>query len=108
MKKIIVLLIVILAGFAHAADVTITITIPSAKVADFSAAMEAYMPIPLVPDPTFVDDPNDPSDTAALVPSMSQKNWLKVKLMGFIRAVYRKGKIRLAHQAAVVDPNIVE
>ena len=107
MKKIIVLLIVILAGFAHAADVTITITIPSDKVADFSAAMEAYMPVPLVPDPSFVDDPNNPNDVAAMIPSMNQKSWLKVKLIGFIKKIYLRGKTKLAAEAAVVDPEIV-
>ena len=109
MKKLIVLLtIVILTGFVHAADVTITITIPSEKVADFAAAMEAYMPVPIIDDPAFVDDPNDPFDEPGRVPAMTQKQWLKKKIMWFIKSIYRKGKIKIAQQAAIVDPNIVQ
>ena len=103
-----ILIFLILAGTLLAADVTITITIPEAKVADFVSAMEAYMPIPLVPDPTFIDDPNDPNDSAALLPEYTQRNWLKLKLVGFIKEIYRKGKLKLAIQAAIVDPDIVE
>ena len=108
MDKLIVLLtIVILAGSVLAADVTITITIPSEKVADFSAAFEAYMPVPVLPDPSFVDDPNAPDDTATMIPEITQKEWLKKVVINFLKRCYHKGKIIQARESAVVDPDIL-
>ena len=105
---IIILLIAIVSTHAIAADVVITITIPSDKVADFSAAMEAYIPIPLVPDPDFVDDPNDPDDVPAMVPEMTQKKKLREIVWNLLFKIYKRGKDILKKQETVYDPNVIE
>ena len=108
MKKLIILsLIVILAGSIWAKDIIITITIPENKVADFSAAFEAYMPAPMIDDPNFISDPNSPDVRPPQV-KMPQKRWLRNKVLSFLKKIEFNGKKKLKTLEVVTDPNTFE
>jgi hypothetical protein len=102
MKKTII--IILLAAFAcnlYAAvgDVEITIVIPAAKVDDFSAGFLQRMPIPTL------EDPNDPG---VLLPQFTKKQWIKYVIRRILLKIYAKGKMDLARQASIIDPNAVQ
>ena len=105
MKKLIVILVVTMLAFigivnlpfaiAAPGDVTITLTIPAAKVADFRVGFLA-----ICPNNETVEDSNDPN---ILVPKYTDKQWIKVQLLNYIKSIYRRGKYKLANEAMVVE-----
>ncbi len=79
-------------------NVTITLIIPAAKVADFSAGFLAKCPIPMI------EDPENPGDT---IPQYTAKQWITEWLRQQAIRAYRHGKIKLAQDAAIIDPNML-
>ncbi len=104
MKRIILLgaILIVLAAlsiplaYAAPGDVVITFTIPAAKVADFSAGFLRKVPIPLI------DDPDNPGQ---MIPEFTAKGWVKEWLKRQALRAYRFGKLDIARDAAVYDPN---
>lgn len=88
-------------------DVVITLVIPAAKVADFSAGFLAKCPIPLIYDPTWIPDPND-YGLPPQIPEYTPKQWIKEWLRRQAVRAYRHGKIKLAQDAAIADPNVIQ
>ncbi len=85
--------------YAAPGDVTITFTIPAAKVADFKAGFLAKCPVELDEDmdsPTYGD------------PLYTEKQWIKEWIRRDVMRAYRHGKILLAQQTAVIDPNAIQ
>ncbi len=100
MKKLIIVLLIsilIAVAFADPGDVTITITIPAAKVADFQAGFLRVYP--------------KPADVNGVSP-YTDKQWLKKIVTNLLTETYKRGKKRLAIDAALeaqaIDPNIIE
>ncbi len=94
--------------YAAPGDVTITFTIPVAKVADFKAGFLAKCPVPLIEDENYVVDPNDPNDFIPQIPEYTEKQWIKEWIRRDVMRAYRHGKILLAQQTAVIDPNAIQ
>ena len=91
--------IILAIGIVYAApgDVVITLTIPAAKVADFQAGFLAKCPIPMIEDANGIT-----------TPKYTPKRWIKEWIRRKVTEAYRHGKISLAKQAAVVDPNVLQ
>ena len=101
MKKLIALFVVIIVTVLYAApgDVEIVLVIPAAKVADFSAGFLAKCPIPQIEDP---DNPGE------MIDEYTAKQWIKEWIRQDVLRAYRHGKILLAQQAAISDPNAIQ
>lgn len=98
------LIILILTGSLLAADVIITITIPEEYVPSFTEAFLAYKPVPLVANPEYIDDPNQP----ARINAYSDKGWVKKLLKQVLFNWVKAGKRKLAEQqAGQTDPNMI-
>ncbi len=114
MKKTISILIICAVAlvlypvYAGPGDVTITLRIPAAKVADFKAGFLAMCPVPTISDPNWVDDPNDPNDFRPMIPEFTEKQWIKEWIRRDLFRAYRHGKQKLARQAAQMDKDIIE
>ena len=87
--------------FAAPGDVEITLRIRAEKVADFQAGFLAKCPIPMIED---YSDPN----AIAMVPEYTPKQWIKEWIRRDVMRAYRHGKILLAQQAAITDPNAIQ
>ncbi len=85
--------------YAASGDVVITLTIPADKVADFSAGFLAKCPIPMI------EDPASPGD---MIPQYTEKQWITKWLRRQAIRTYRHGKIKLAQDAAIADPNVIQ
>ncbi len=83
-------------AYAAPGDVTITFTIPAAKVADFSAGFLKKVPIPLI---------EDPGNSGQMIDEFTPKQWIKEWLRRQAMRAYRFGKLDLAKDAAIYDPN---
>ena len=90
--------------FGAPGDVTITLVIPAAKVADFQAGFLAKCPIPLIVNPDY--DPNDP-ESPRRIEQYTPKQWITEWLKGKAMRAYRQGKTILAKRTAIVDPNVI-
>ena len=109
MKKVIlgvIVGIVLFWSIAYAApgDVTITFTIPAAKVADFKAGFLARCPIRMIEDPNKLD-------ASASVPEFTDKDWHKWVGKWSSQEVWRvydQGVKLLAKKTAVTDPNVIQ
>ena len=95
-------------AFAAPSDVTITLRIPAAKVADFKEGFLAMCPVPTISDPNWVNDPNDPNDFRPMIPEFTEKQWIKEWIRRDLFRAYRHGKQKLARQAAQMDKGIIE
>ena len=114
MKKAIIVLLLIMAGSLQAADVVITITIPEAKVAEVQEALFTYMPnsqtkldpVWIAANPDWEADGLEPDQ----IPKYTAKQWFKQILIDFLKRCYRKGKIKIASEAAnqTIDPNALQ
>ena len=89
--------------FAAPGDVEITLVIPAAKVADFSAGFLAKVPIPMIEDPA-----STPENPLPNIPQYTAKQWIREWLRRQALRAYRHGKIKLAQDVAVVDPNAIQ
>jgi len=89
-------------------DVVIEITIPGAKVQEFRIGFLAMCPVPMIEDPNWIDDPNDPNDVPAIIPQYTEKKWIKVWIIRDLKRAYNHGKDKLAKQTAIKDPNVIE
>ena len=100
MKKLIALFVVIIVTVLYAApgDVEIVLVIPAAKVADFSAGFLAKCPIPQIEDP----------DSGEMINEYTPQQWIKEWIRRDVIRAYRHGKILLAQQAAISDPNAIQ
>ena len=94
-------------AFAAPGDVVITLVIPAAKVADFSAGFLAKVPIPLIADPDWIPDPNT-YEPWPRVPEYTPKQWITEWLKRQAIRAYRHGKIKLAQETAIADPNAIQ
>jgi hypothetical protein len=101
MKKLIVLFVIVIVSILYAApgDVEITLIIPAAKVADFSAGFLAAVPIPLITDPEDLE--------GEMIPQYTAKQWITEWLRREAVRAYRHGKKKLAIEAAITDPNVL-
>ncbi len=97
-----------LTAIAAPGDVIITLRIPAAKVADFAAGFLAKCPIPIIEDPDYILDPNDPNDRVPIILQYTPKQWFKEWIRRDVMRAYRHGKILLAKQVAIVDPNAIQ
>ena len=85
--------------YAAPGDIEIILVIPAAKVADFSAGFLAKCPIPQTIDP---ENPGQSID------KYTPKQWIKEWIKRDVMRAYRHGKILLAQQAAIADPNAIQ
>lgn len=101
MKKLTALFVIVIVSILYAApgDVEIILVIPAAKVADFSAGFLAALPIPQI------EDPENPGE---MIDEFTAKGWIKEWLKRDAMRAYRRGKVLLAQQAAIVDPNAIQ
>lgn len=104
MKKLIVITILCIASVCMATDIIITVRIPSDKVPVFQEYFFEYLPVPMVANPEFGEDPNEP----VTIPQYTEKNWIKKTLTDFLLRALRKGKDRIASRTSVVDPNTIQ
>lgn len=88
-------------------DVEIILVIPAAKVADFSAGFLAKLPIPMIEDPAFFADPNSVGPVP-MIPQYTPKEWITEWLRRQAMRAYRHGKVKLAQDAAIFDPNVIQ
>ncbi len=86
-------------AYAAPGDVEITLVIPAAKVADFSAGFLAKLPIPMI---------EDPANPGTMIPEYTAKQWIREWLRRQAIRAYRHGKQLLATQAAITDPNVIQ
>ena len=104
MKKLIVIgillcLPLISIALAQIADVEIILVIPGSKVADFSAGFLAKCPIPMTADPDNIGE---------MVPQYTAKQWIKEWIRRDVLRAYKAGKVLLAKQTAISDPNAIQ
>ena len=71
-------------------DLVITVTIPSAKVAAYRTKFLKAQPIPLVPDPEWVD-PEDGSE-APMIAEFTAAQWFKEFLRRQVAKQLRRGE----------------
>ena len=102
-----IIMMIVLTGTVQAADLVITIVIPEAKVADFRAGFLAKDPVPLIKDISYVLDPNDPNDFVPFIPQYTEKKWITRWIRLKLLRAYYYGKDRLAKQAAIKDPDVI-
>lgn len=83
-------------------EVTISMTTENAVRVD--NALQALWPIPLIPDPDFVGDPND----APLIPEYTPIQWAKIRIIYFLVKTVRRVENKISQDAAAVaeDPDI--
>ncbi len=94
MKRIILLgiILILLAAvsiplvYAAPGDVVITFTIPASKLNDFRAGFLRARPIR---------------------GNYTEKQWIKKIIWDHVFGIYSRGKLDLAKEAAVIDPNII-
>ena len=82
------------------ADVTITLTIPDAKVADFETGFLAKCPVPMIGNPA--------NPTGPYIPEFTDKQWIKEWLKRQAVRAYKHGKQDLAEAAAIIDSDVIE
>ena len=89
------------------ADVSLTITVPSDKVAILTPWYLAERPIPQIPDPAWID-PGDGS-SAPMIDEYNLKTWVEMGIRDHVKLICRRGKLKLdmAADAATWDDNIV-
>lgn len=87
-------------AMAAPGDVEIILVIPAAKAVDFQLGFLAKCPIPLIED---MSDPNN----IVMVSEYTPKQWITEWLRRQATRAYRHGKIMLAQQSAIVDPDIM-
>jgi len=108
MKKILIILIMMMILVsplkAEPGDIEITIVIPVAFIDDFRSWFLRDKPIPLMDNPAYLDDPNQP----AMVDAFMEKVWFKKVIRKYVFKVLKKGKILLNKDAIVVDPNMIK
>ena len=80
---------------------TITYTIDNAKLPDVIAAMKYFYPIPMIPDPDWVD-PQDGSQVP-IIPQFTDNQWAKEVPRRWIVSQVRRHKQVLANEAAIVQ-----
>ena len=81
--------------FAAPGDVEIKLVIPAAKVADFKAGFRAKVP-------------NSETREDGTTLKYTDKQWIKEWIRRDVMRAYRHGKILLAQQAAIADPNAIQ
>ena len=77
----------------------ITITIPNAKLNEFKTGFLAQLPIPQVP----IEEDSEEMENA-----YTELQWFKKHLIEYAILEYRRGKTKLAREAAEIDTNILE
>ena len=80
---------------------TISITVPDDKAQDVANAMAALYPIPSMPDPAWVPNPLDPSETAPPVPKYTKPQWVREKLRRFVAETLHAFKRKQATSQAL-------
>ena len=104
MKKlsaVITLLILFAVALADIGDQSITITIPADKIAEIVPGFLREKPIPQIPDPSFVDDPNDPEDYAPMIDKYTAKEHIKRVLVAYGLKMANRGNIKIASDSAI-------
>ena len=97
-------------AFADPGDVVITLTIPAAKVADFRAGFLAEKPVPQIQQEVEgVPQWDDEDETIpTMVNQYTEKQWFTLNLINYAKKIYRRGKNKLATQAAVIDNDVMQ
>ena len=97
MKKLItiILLLVVVSVSAAPGDVELTITMPKAWVNDNLEAILYYKPIDTIPDPNWIDDPNDPDDFAPRIKTMTTREHITKLIKGFLKTFANRGKRKM-------------
>lgn len=79
-------------------DLTLSLTIKDAKMADAKAGILREHPVPFIPDPESTDETPLPD-----IPQYTDKEWI-TKLAGdYLFREYREGKRKMAHDAATIN-----
>ena len=76
----------------------ITITIPDAKLNEFKTGFLAQLPIPQIPIEEGSEGMKD---------AYTELQWFKKHLIEYAILEYRRGKTKLAREAALIDTNIL-
>ena len=84
------------------ADLKPTNTILDIDTTDFMEGFLAMCPMPMIPDPKFVPDPNKPEEKTTMVPVYTPENWLNERTSQEQSRWYRLGKQKIAQQAVFV------
>ncbi len=111
MKKtitIILLALLVCIVLADPGDVIITIKIPAAKVAEFRAGFLREHPVPIIPDPAYILDVNDPNDFVPWINKYTDKQWFKKVILRYINTEVKNGNDKIAKETANNDSNIAE
>jgi len=82
----------------------VTISMTTENAARINAANQGLWPIPQIPDPDFVGDPED----APLIDEFTAVQWGKILLIRYLIKTVRRWENKVAQDAAAVaeDPNI--
>ncbi len=105
MKKLIITFILIAICSANAQDIVITFTIPEAHVQTFRTQFLAMYPVPLIDNPAYISDPNQP----VTIPELTEVQHFKREIKRWVFKILRRGKTKLENEASQpVDPNSIE
>ena len=83
------------------ADIPLTVTIPSAKVAIATARFLRETPIPLIDDPESTEETPLPR-----IPKYTTKRWVEMWIIRRLSSQCEQGRIKLEHDANVPDTDL--
>ncbi|MCK5611572.1 hypothetical protein KAR91_57405 [Candidatus Pacearchaeota archaeon] len=119
MKKVIAILLVITAGQIFAEDLILTIRIPAEQAALIRDGMLAVWPnSQTIVDPSWVQDPNEPSVKPPMVQKYTVKRWLRYLIKKFVLDTAQQGQNVIARRSRTIiaddaieivdDPNALQ